>query len=387
MFSQRLEKREGQAYNLALVRDMAERKHAGERIRQQEAELRRVLDFTPQLIGVFGPDRKRIYANRCTLEYLGLTLEEWQGISDPLWFFHPDDRERVANHGYSEGASDVPHEFEARFRKKDGTHRWFLFRENPLRDEQGRLTRWYVAAIDIEDRKRAEEALQRSQQLLKRHQTEITALNERLMKAQEEERTRIAGELHDGVLQQLTSVTLMLGAVKCEIPQDSEAIQEIQKLQKQLMQVGTDIRQLSHELHPEVLKGAGLPEALAGYCEEFSKTRGIPVTCDTDATAKELSRGAALVLYRIAQEALGNVAKHAEAKHVQVRLTRSNGRVRLSVSDDGIGFSPEGAGKAGGLGLVNMRERVRQLNGTLELQSEPGCGTTVTAEVPFRPVP
>jgi signal transduction histidine kinase len=104
-----------------------------------------------------------------------------------------------------------------------------------------------------------------------------------------------------------------------------------------------------------------------------------------DGTAKELSRGAALVLYRIAQEALGNVAKHARAKHVQVRLTRWNGRVRLTVSDDGVGCAPNQAGESGGLGLVNMRERVRQLNGTFAFQSEPGRGTTVTAEVPFRP--
>ncbi len=145
------------------IRDIAERKQAQEKMRQQEMELRRVLDVTPQLVAVYGPDKERLYANRPTLDYFGVTLEEWQSISDPFWVFHPDDRERVAKDVYTGAASDVPHEFEARLRRKDGTYRWFLFRDNPLRDEQGRITRWYLSATDIEDRKRAEEALQRSE--------------------------------------------------------------------------------------------------------------------------------------------------------------------------------------------------------------------------------
>ena len=141
------------------IRDIAERKQAQEKMRQQEMELRRVLDVTPQLVAVYGPDRERLYANRPTLDYFGVTLKEWQSISDPFWVFHPDDRERVAKDVYTGAASDVPHEFEGRLRRKDGTYRWFLFRDNPLRDEQGRITRWYLSAADIEDRKRAEEAV------------------------------------------------------------------------------------------------------------------------------------------------------------------------------------------------------------------------------------
>ena len=156
-------------------------------------------------------------------------------------------------------------------------------------------------------------------------------------------------------------------------------------MEKDLIQVGAEIRQLSHELHPAVLQEAGLPAALSSYCEEFGKLRGIPIAYQADESVEELSPGAALCLYRIAQEALGNVAKHAQAKQVQVRLTRSDSRVCLVVSDDGVGFNPDRSGKAGGLGLINMRERVRQLNGTFEFESEPGRGTTVKAEVPFRP--
>jgi two-component system NarL family sensor kinase len=126
---------------------------------------------------------------------------------------------------------------------------------------------------------------------------------------------------------------------------------------------------LSHQLHPVLLQEAGLPSALSSYCEEFDKLRGIPVSCETDESVADLSAAFALCLYRIAQEALGNVAKHSRAKHVEVRLSRSNGNVCLSVSDDGAGFSLDG--RSGGLGLIFMRERVYQLNGTFEFDEFP----------------
>ena len=152
---------QSQARELVLKENIEERKRAEERVGRQEEELRSVLDLTPQLVAVFGPDRKRLYANRPALAYIGLTLEQWQGVADPLWFFHPDDRDSVAKGGYSGSGDETPHEFEARFLRADGEYRWFLFRDNPLRDEQGRIMRWYLSAMDIEDRKRAEEDLRK----------------------------------------------------------------------------------------------------------------------------------------------------------------------------------------------------------------------------------
>jgi signal transduction histidine kinase/ligand-binding sensor domain-containing protein len=220
---------------------------------------------------------------------------------------------------------------------------------------------------------------------VEQRQAEVRALNEQLIKAQEAERMRIAGELHDGVLQQITSLTLKLGKVRRQVPSDSEAKTTVNVLQQELIQIGTDIRHISHELHPALLQESGLPAALSSYCEEFSKVRGLTVTCETDASVEELSPGAALCLYRIAQEALGNAAKYSEAKKVEVRLARAEGLVRLSVSDDGVGCTPDHIAKSGGLGVINMRERVLQLRGTFEFKSQPGQGTAVKAEVPFRP--
>jgi signal transduction histidine kinase/ligand-binding sensor domain-containing protein len=218
--------------------------------------------------------------------------------------------------------------------------------------------------------------------VIARHQAEITALNEGLMKAQEQERTRIAGELHDGVMQQISALSLVLGTGKRQ--PEAEAKKTMADVQRKLIEVGTEVRQLSHDLHPPMLKEAGLPEALRGYCEEFSRVRNIPVSCHADDSVQELSRGAALALYRIAQEAMGNAVTHGVARHVDVRLARSNGLVALTVTDDGQGFNANRVGGVRGLGLINMRERARQLNGTFELTSEPGRGTTVRVTIPFR---
>jgi PAS domain S-box-containing protein len=143
------------------VTDVTAAKRAEEKIRQSEMELRQILDFAPQYVAVLGPDRDRtrLYANQTMLDYFGFTLEEWRS-SNRRKYYHPDDWERMTSETQSQFLNGLPHEYEARFLRKDGTYRWFLFRWNPLRDEQGRVTRWYAAATDIEERKRAEQRLQ-----------------------------------------------------------------------------------------------------------------------------------------------------------------------------------------------------------------------------------
>ena len=149
-----------------VLTDIEDRARAEDRIREQEAELRQIVDLVPQLVTVFGPSGERLYANRIGLDYVGLNLEEWQqtpgNFLSSQRFIHPDDRER-ATRTYSDSArsADSAYELELRLRKHDGTYRWFLARFNALRDKQGQITRWYVAMTDIEDRKQAEQRLQR----------------------------------------------------------------------------------------------------------------------------------------------------------------------------------------------------------------------------------
>jgi PAS domain S-box-containing protein len=144
---------------LIACEDVTERKHAEQKIREQEAELRQILDAAPQHLAVLGPDGSSLYLNRAALEYHGVSHEEWQD-SDPCRFFHPEDWERSNRDVQAAFESGTPVEIEARIARRDGKYFWFFFRYKPLRDEQGRVTRWAVAAIDIEDRKRAEERLQ-----------------------------------------------------------------------------------------------------------------------------------------------------------------------------------------------------------------------------------
>jgi formate hydrogenlyase transcriptional activator len=139
--------------------DVTERKTAEERIREQEVELRQMLDLAPQLVVVFGPNRERLFANRPVLDYLGVTLEAWRDTAERFWFF-PNDWDRVESETGSAYSTGAPHEFETRLRNSDGSYRWFLMRLNPLYDDKGQVKRWYVASTDIDERKRAEERLQ-----------------------------------------------------------------------------------------------------------------------------------------------------------------------------------------------------------------------------------
>src|SRR5208282_1687829 len=139
--------------------DIEGRKQAEDKIRGQERELRQMLDLTPQVVAVYGPDGERLYANRVALDYLGLSLEEWREASDRGVYFHPDDRKRVLDTFERAFSSGSMEEMELRLRKGDGTYRWFFNRCVPLRDEEGQIKRFYSASIDIDDRKRAEERL------------------------------------------------------------------------------------------------------------------------------------------------------------------------------------------------------------------------------------
>jgi PAS domain S-box-containing protein len=152
--------------------DIQERKIAEEKIREQETELRQIVDLTPQHIGVFGPDGSPLYANRAALEYFGITLDQWRDCSR-INSVHPDDREHFLGEVENPFLQGAPHEFEVRFMRRDGEFRYFLIRRNPVRDERGQIIRWYGTATDIEDRKRAEEEIRK----------ENIALREEIIKA------------------------------------------------------------------------------------------------------------------------------------------------------------------------------------------------------------
>jgi formate hydrogenlyase transcriptional activator len=143
-----------------VVTDIEDRKQAEDKIREKETELRQMLDFTPQLVAVFGPNRERLFVNRVALDYLGISLDEWRQRSVAAEV-HPDDSERLKTYADRALSNGAAYELEVRLRKADGSYRWFLARCNPVHDNKGQVMRWYVACTDIEDRKQAEDRLQR----------------------------------------------------------------------------------------------------------------------------------------------------------------------------------------------------------------------------------
>jgi formate hydrogenlyase transcriptional activator len=169
-----------------VVTDIEDRKRAEGKIREQEAELRQIVDLAPQFVGVFGPNRKGLFVNRVALDYFGLTLEEWrQRFNSSVQpysneFLHPDDWERVTGDSDRALSRGAAFELEMRLRKSDGSYRWFFLRYNPLHDEEGQITRWYVTGTDIEDRKQAEDRL-RSENVALREEIDKASMFEEIV--------------------------------------------------------------------------------------------------------------------------------------------------------------------------------------------------------------
>lgn len=198
------------------------------------------------------------------------------------------------------------------------------------------------------------------------------------------ERSRIARELHDDISQQLAALSIACSGLKRRLPSEAaEAQQEVARLQQQTIALSEAIRHLSHELHPGVLRHAGLVAALQGDCAAFGGQHGIVVTFHADPGLEELQADVALCLYRVAQEALRNIARHAGARQAEVALTRSDDILELRIADDGQGFDLAAARRRSGLGLISIDERVRLVQGYVQIVTEPRRGTELRVRVPL----
>jgi signal transduction histidine kinase len=199
----------------------------------------------------------------------------------------------------------------------------------------------------------------------------------RIVEAQELERQRLARELHDETGQALTSI--LLGLKQLEASESAEAVAELRQLVVATLQ---DVRRLAVELRPKVLDDFGLVPALERLTQAFAEQTGLAVDFEAGTMGERLPREVETAIFRIVQESLTNVVKHARADRVSVLLTRSDGRIKAVIEDDGVGFEASTGGD-GGVGLIGMRERIELLNGTLRLESSATSGTTVAAEVPL----
>lgn len=334
--------------------------------RRTEQELRDTIDAIPVLCGIFSADGSVEYFNLTTLEYYGLTAEQlnasnWQDI------VHPDDLPRLIAARLESVRVGRPLDIEFRCRRADGEYRWLIHRKVPRYDENGRIVKWYGISFDIEDRKRAEKAL----------------LEQRIA-----ERTRIARELHDTLLQDFQATLLMFGAVANILeagPIRDRLDQALEKADRAL----SDSREAIQGLRRGVDETEDLVTALrtlGGDCAAVSGHNG------TSAFRVAIS-GPALCLrtpirhevFGIASEAIRNAFQHARADNIQVQLNHSAEEFTLAIIDDGIGIDSsvliEGRGE-GHFGLAGMRERARIVNGELISWSEVGSGTRIELKIP-----
>ncbi|UWZ86939.1 CheR family methyltransferase [Occallatibacter riparius] len=218
---------------------------------------------------------------------------------------------------------------------------------------------------------------------LNRTQEELRGLTGHLFSVQEEERQRVARELHDDISQRLSLIEIDLQQILAQNGKGKkDGLEKLQALREQLSALNTDVRTMSHRLHPAILHDLGLPAALKALVTEFGAREGMPANYSSHDLPNTVPMEASIALYRIAQEALRNVAKHAGKTHVKVVLSAPDSKVELKIMDFGIGFDRDADPTTHGLGMISMQERARLAGGTLDVQSGLGQGTTITVTIP-----
>jgi PAS domain S-box-containing protein len=357
---------------LAMVEDITEKKSAEESLRTSEERLRLaqkvagigtfernvgtgVNTWTPEMESMYGLPPGSFGETRAAFENL----------------IHPDDRAQViklVDEGLKTGRQMSG---EWRVIWPDGSVHWIAGHWQALMDESGEPSRVIGVDMDITDRKRAEQAL--------------ANMTRKLVDAQEQERARIARELHDDIGQRLAMLTIDLDQVQQIWPDlPPEVLSRMLELRQQTRQISAAVQSLSHDLHSSQLGYLGFVGGMRSWCKEFGKRRGMQIDYSHNVRST-LPTEIGLCLFRVLQEALHNAAKHSGVKRIEVELSEieNSAEIHLKIADFGMGFDLEAVKQREGLGLTSMRERVRLVNGTISIESKPMSGTTIHVRVPL----
>jgi PAS domain S-box-containing protein len=239
---------------------------------------------------------------------------------------------------------------------------------------------------DITARKEAEKFLWQRESELQQSQEELRALGAQLISAQEDERRRLSRELHDDMNQRLAMVAIHIQSIQGSLSKSDPMQETLQHLNEEVSSLSDNVRHLAHQLHPSILDELGLVVALQSFIKDFSKWEHISVTFQPQEVPPMLPQDISLCVYRVTQECLRNVAKHAQADRVSVEVMGSETGLQLIIKDNGKGFSPEAVRRGThGLGLIGMKERIRAVQGTFDVKASEGIGTTITACIPLSP--
>ncbi|GAB1721915.1 MAG: PAS domain S-box protein [Nitrospira sp. CR1.1] len=383
----------------AIVRDITERKRADAGLRESEAYFRMLADATPVLVWKAGTDRLCSWLNRSWLEYTGRRLDDELGTgrTDSV---HPDDRADFIRIYTTHFSRQEPFELEYRLRRQDGTYGWILDRGVPLLSAAGVFSGYLGAALDITDRKLAEEQLQKwtveleqrvneRTQALVHSQARLRALASDLSATEQQERRRLATELHDYLAQLLVVARMKLSQARPQV-RDPKTEHLLGEADEMLTQSLNYTRFLVAELSPQVLYQFGLPAALKWLAGQM-KSHGLSVATHCEVDQLPLAEESAVILYQSVRELLFNVAKHAGTDQAMITLALGSGnQVIITVSDKGSGFNPAilqdtDRQHPGRFGLFNVQERIEAVGGCLSLTSAVGSGTAVTLSAPLNP--
>jgi PAS domain S-box-containing protein len=348
-----------------------ERKRAMASLHESEQRFRLVANTAPVMIWMSGVDKLCNYFNDPWLEFTGRSFEQEQGNG---WAegVHPEDLQQCWDTYSNAFDQREPFQMEYRLRRHDGEYRWIMDQGLPRFNADGSLAGYIGSAIDVTERKLAEEAL--------------STVSQKLIEAQEEERTRIARELHDDISQRLGLLAIRLDGLRHDLRAPADELRwGIGAACKQVEDLGSDVQTLSHRLHSSKLEYIGLVAASASFCKELAGRQNVEINFHSEDIPKKLPPDVALCLFRVLQEALQNAVRHSGVRHFEVSLTLAADELELSVEDRGVGFDPEKANRAHGLGLTSMRERLRLIDGQLSIDSKPRHGTTIRARAPVSP--
>ncbi len=362
---------EGEEHTLTTVSDITERKRAESALRESEERL--VLAAQAGKMYAYDWDvatdtimRSPEYVNILGLSGPPMQLTRLQ-ILDRV---HPDDRAVLIGSVDQVSPANPTSQITYRMLRPDGAVIWLETCGRAFFDAHGKLVRTIGMVADITERKLAEEAL--------------ANVSRKLIEAQEQERSRIARELHDDIGQRLAILTVQLDQLHKEPSDFPPALRNhILELGQESSKVAADVQFLSHELHSSRLAYLSIAAAMKGFCQEFGGHQHMEVDFKSHDVPSSLPPDISLCLFRVLQEALRNAAKHSGVRYFEVRLWGTPDQIHLTIKDSGAGFELEAARTNRGLGLTSMEERLKFVGGEFSIESQPMLGTTIHGRVPF----